>query len=107
VTGVLPATRGEVQFLRPAHRRLPSRRIAQRGVSRTFQHVKMIPGMTVLENVALGRTLRGGAACRGDAAPRTVPRSGAAARGGTAAEAHRHGGHMHELAGNLALGRSA
>ena len=31
----------------------PSRAIAQLGMARTFQHVKMIPDMTVLENVAL------------------------------------------------------
>ena len=33
--------------------------IARLGMSRTFQHVKMIPDMTVLENVALGAHLRG------------------------------------------------
>jgi branched-chain amino acid transport system permease protein len=38
---------------------LPSRQIARRGVARTFQHVKMVPDMTVLENVALGAHLRG------------------------------------------------
>ncbi|MDB5825788.1 MAG: hypothetical protein JWQ73_8, partial [Variovorax sp.] len=35
------------------------RKIAERGVARTFQHVKMVPDMTVLENVALGAHLRG------------------------------------------------
>ncbi len=59
VTGVLPATRGEVQFLGQRIEGLASREIAKRGVSRTFQHVKMIAGMTVLENVALGGHLRG------------------------------------------------
>ncbi len=59
VTGVLPATRGEVQFLGQRIEGLASRDIAKRGVSRTFQHVKMIAGMTVLENVALGGHLRG------------------------------------------------
>lgn len=32
--------------------------IARRGLSRTFQHVKLIPGMTVIENVMLGAYLR-------------------------------------------------
>jgi branched-chain amino acid transport system permease protein len=59
VTGVLPATRGEVRLLGERIDGLPSREIARRGVSRTFQHVKMIAGMTVLENVALGAHLRG------------------------------------------------
>jgi branched-chain amino acid transport system permease protein len=33
--------------------------ITQLGVSRTFQHVKLVPDMTVLENVAIGAHLRG------------------------------------------------
>ena len=61
VTGVLPAMRGEVRLMGQRIDGLPSRTIARRGVSRTFQHVKMIAGMTVLENVALGAHLRGGA----------------------------------------------
>jgi len=59
VTGVLPATRGEVRLLGRRIESLPAREIAARGVSRTFQHVKMIPTMTVLENVTLGAHLRG------------------------------------------------
>ncbi|TDA49271.1 metal-dependent hydrolase, partial [Burkholderia pyrrocinia] len=38
---------------------LTSREIVRRGIGRTFQHVKLLPGMTVLENVALGAHLRG------------------------------------------------
>ncbi|MBE2244169.1 MAG: branched-chain amino acid ABC transporter ATP-binding protein/permease [Burkholderiaceae bacterium] len=59
VTGVLPATRGEVRLRGERIDALRSRQIARRGVSRTFQHVKMIPTMSVLENVALGTHLRG------------------------------------------------
>jgi branched-chain amino acid transport system permease protein len=59
VTGVLPLTGGEVRFRGKAIGGLPSREIAARGVSRTFQHVKMAPNMTVLENTALGAHLRG------------------------------------------------
>ena len=47
-------------------RRLPSRLIARRGVSRTFQHVKMLPEMSVLENVAWAATC---AATRASCAP--------------------------------------
>ena len=35
--------------------------IAQRGIARTFQHVKLLPGMSVLDNVATGAHLRGNA----------------------------------------------
>ncbi|MFP5406405.1 MAG: ABC transporter ATP-binding protein, partial [Gammaproteobacteria bacterium] len=37
----------------------PPHKIAEIGIGRTFQHVKMIPEMTVLENVAIGAHLRG------------------------------------------------
>jgi branched-chain amino acid transport system permease protein len=105
VTGVLPATRGEVSFRGERVDGLPSRQIAQRGVSRTFQHVKMIPGMTVLENVALGAHLRGG---RGVAA--AMLRLDRVEERSLLREAERQlkrigmAEHMHELAGNLALG---
>ena len=92
VTGVLPLTRGGCASAASASTALPSRAIARRGVSRTFQHVKMIPDMTVLENVALGAHLRGRAGVLArDAAPR--PRRGAprCCRGRAPARAHRHG----------------
>ncbi len=58
VTGVLPLSAGQVQFGGERIDGQPSRSIAQRGMSRTFQHVKLVPEMTVLENVALGGHLR-------------------------------------------------
>ncbi|MQR00563.1 branched-chain amino acid ABC transporter ATP-binding protein/permease [Glaciimonas soli] len=63
VTGVLPLTSGVIQFR--SHDTLetisglPSRQIARRGIARTFQHVRMLPNMSVLENVAIGAHLRG------------------------------------------------
>jgi branched-chain amino acid transport system permease protein len=59
VTGVLALTRGGVTFRGEPIAGLASRTIARKGVARTFQHVKMIPDMTVLENVALGAHTRG------------------------------------------------
>jgi branched-chain amino acid transport system permease protein len=59
VTGVLALTRGAVSFRGEPIAGLPSRAIARKGMARTFQHVKMIPDMTVLENVALGAHTRG------------------------------------------------
>ncbi len=59
VTGVLPLTRGEVRYRGEAITNLPSREIVKRGIGRTFQHVHLLPTMTVLENVAIGAHLRG------------------------------------------------
>jgi branched-chain amino acid transport system permease protein len=59
VTGVLPVTRGEVRYRGEVISGLPSREIVKRGIGRTFQHVHLLPTMTVLENVAIGAHLRG------------------------------------------------
>ncbi len=105
VTGVLGATAGEVLLNGERIDGKPSRAIARRGVARTFQHVKMVAGMTVLENVALGAHLRGG---RGVAA--AMLRLDRAEERRLMREAERQltrigmAQHMHVLAGNLALG---
>jgi branched-chain amino acid transport system permease protein len=105
VTGVLSLTRGSVQFRGESVAGLPSRQIARRGMSRTFQHVKMIPEMTVLENVALGGYLRSSAG-----AVKAMLRLDRDEERRLFAEAERQlqrigmDGQMHELAGNLALG---
>ena len=39
--------------------RLPARRIAALGLARTFQHVKLLPGMSVRDNIAIGAHLAG------------------------------------------------
>jgi branched-chain amino acid transport system permease protein len=59
ITGLLALSGGQVLLRGDPVQGLRSREIARRGVARTFQHVKMIPEMTVLENVALGAHLRG------------------------------------------------
>jgi branched-chain amino acid transport system permease protein len=59
VTGVLQPTSGAITLNGERIDRLASRDIVKRGIGRTFQHVKMLPGMTVLENVAIGAHLRG------------------------------------------------
>jgi branched-chain amino acid transport system permease protein len=58
VSGVLPLSSGEVWLRGRRIDGLPSRTVARLGLSRTFQHVKLVPDMTVLENVALGTYLR-------------------------------------------------
>jgi len=105
ITGVLGLTRGEVLFCGEKVSGLPSREIARRGVSRTFQHVKMIPELTVLENVALGAQLRG----HKDALS-SMLRLDRAEEQSLMREAARQlerigmGHAMHEQAGNLAMG---
>jgi|TARA_A100001391_G_scaffold104661_1_gene69983 branched-chain amino acid transport system permease protein len=58
ITGVLPVTSGSVNFMGHQLDQLRSREIAKLGVGRTFQHVQLLPTMTVLENVAIGAHLR-------------------------------------------------
>jgi branched-chain amino acid transport system permease protein len=48
-----------VLFLNQSLKGKSSRQVAQMGMSRTFQHVKLLTSMTVLENVALGAHMRG------------------------------------------------
>ncbi|SDY35835.1 amino acid/amide ABC transporter membrane protein 2, HAAT family (TC 3.A.1.4.-)/amino acid/amide ABC transporter ATP-binding protein 1, HAAT family (TC 3.A.1.4.-) [Collimonas sp. OK242] len=63
VTGVLPLTSGAIKFRAQSELQrisgLPSRQIVARGIARTFQHVRLMSSMTVLENVAIGAHLRG------------------------------------------------
>ncbi|HEY2620662.1 MAG TPA: branched-chain amino acid ABC transporter ATP-binding protein/permease [Acetobacteraceae bacterium] len=59
VTGVLPPSSGQMRLFGAPADRLPSRRIAALGVARTFQHVKLLPNRSVLENIALGAHLSG------------------------------------------------
>ena len=59
ITGVADPSSGAVRLFGTALTGQPAREIAQRGVARSFQHVKLVPGMSVIENVAIGAHLRG------------------------------------------------
>jgi branched-chain amino acid transport system permease protein len=59
ITGVASLTSGTVKFDGAVISGTSPQIIAGRGVARTFQHVKLEPEMTVLENVAMGAHLRG------------------------------------------------
>lgn len=105
ITGVLGLSSGRVAFRGETISGLPSREIAKRGISRTFQHVKMIADMTVLENVALGAHLRGDRGAlsamlrldRGEEQSLFKEAEFQLRRIGM-------GDYLHELAGNLAMG---
>jgi len=105
VSGLLPLSSGEVRLCGQRIDGLPSREIARRGLSRTFQHVKLVPDMTVLENVAIGTYLR-----TTSGSLRAMLRQDRAEEARALAEADRQlrriglAEQRDELAGNLALG---
>ena len=59
ITGVLSASGGSISLLGSKIDKAPPQEVAKLGVARTFQHVKLVPDMSVLENVAIGAHLRG------------------------------------------------
>jgi branched-chain amino acid transport system permease protein len=105
ITGVLSKTSGQVLFRGQDISALASREISRQGMARTFQHVKMIPDMTVLENVALGAYTRGDSGVVS-----SMLRTNQAEEQRMMKEAQRQlerigmGAYMHEQAGNLAMG---
>lgn len=106
LSGVDTPTSGEVLFRGESIAGHASREIARLGMSRTFQHAKLLPTMTVLDNVAIGGHLRGSSGVLPSAwrldraeedrlmaeAARQIERVGLA-------------DHMFDQAGNLALGQ--
>ncbi|MEI8168042.1 MAG: branched-chain amino acid ABC transporter ATP-binding protein/permease [Rhodoferax sp.] len=106
ISAVDPASEGKIAFLGESTVAMGSRDIAKRGMSRTFQHVRLLGQMSVIENVAIGAHLRGSkgviaAALRLDRvedhrllaeAAHQIERVGLAA-------------HMFDPAGSLALGQ--
>src|SRR5690606_24314885 len=106
ITGVLPATSGQVTFLGKRLDGMLARDIAKLGVGRTFQHVQLLPDMTVLENVALGAHLRRNAGVL-SAALQLDRREEAQLLHEAAVQLERVGlgEYLYEHAGNLALGQ--
>src|SRR5690242_18013625 len=106
ISGALRLTSGEIVFRGESIGSRAPYRIAQLGIGRTFQHVRLLPQMSVLDNVALGAYLRGSAgvvrsALRLDRAEERRIRAEAAreiARVGL-------GGHLHDDATSLPLGK--
>jgi branched-chain amino acid transport system permease protein len=106
ISGALPLTAGEIRFRGvPIGSREPYR-IAALGIGRTFQHVRLIAHMSVLDNVALGAYLRGRAGVT-QAALRLDRAEEARTRAEAARAIERVGlsSHMHDAAGSLALGQ--
>ncbi len=59
ITGVLSKTGGTISVLGRKIDNAAPQAVTKLGIARTFQHVKLVPDMTVLENVAIGAHLRG------------------------------------------------
>ncbi|UFZ01598.1 branched-chain amino acid ABC transporter ATP-binding protein/permease [Bradyrhizobium ontarionense] len=106
ITGVLPPTSGNISVLGKAVGNAPPQDVVKLGISRTFQHVKLVPDMTVLENVAIGAHLRGHSG-----AISSMFRLDRADEAKLLAEAARQiervglGDQMHQFAGSLSLGQ--
>ncbi|WP_407157986.1 ABC transporter permease subunit [Bradyrhizobium sp. STM 3557] len=106
ITGVLRATAGHIAMFGKRIANAPPQEIVQLGIARTFQHVKLAPDMTVLENVAIGAHLRGHAGPvasmlrldRTDEAKLLAEAARQIARVGLADQ-------MDQLAGSLSLGQ--
>ncbi len=54
ISGAFPMTSGSISLRGTPISHLPAQEIARRGVARTFQLVRLLPSMTVLENVKAG-----------------------------------------------------
>ena len=54
VTGALKSNSGQITFLGRDISRAPQRAIAKLGMARTFQHVKLRPAMTLIDNTLIG-----------------------------------------------------
>jgi branched-chain amino acid transport system permease protein len=105
LTGTLSMSAGAVEFLGRDVSGWPQRRIAQLGMARTFQHVKLRPQMSLIDNVALGAHARGTAGVL-RAGLRLDRREEAQLLGEARRQLARIGlaGRAHELAGSLPLG---
>ena len=106
ITGVLAATGGTISVFGQKIDNAPPQEVTKLGISRTFQHVKLVPDMTVLENVAIGAHLRGSSG-----ALASTLRLDRAEEARLLAEAARQvervglSGQMHAQAGSLSLGQ--
>jgi len=106
LTGVAQPDAGQIRFQGRDISGSTPPQVAALGIARSFQHVKLVPGMSVLENVALGAHLRGRAG-----PVRALLRLDRAEEAGLMAEARRQiarvglAAHADQPADSLALGQ--
>ncbi len=58
INGVYTPQQGRIVFRGQSFSRMSSHRVAQAGVARTFQNLALFKGMSVLDNIMTGRSLR-------------------------------------------------
>jgi branched-chain amino acid transport system permease protein len=106
ITGVLKPAGGRVFLQGEDITALSVRRIAAKGIARTFQHVKLRPNMSLIDNVVLGSYLRTSAGFLSGAL-RTDRREEQASRRDALQMLHRVGlgDKANEIAGDLPLGQ--
>ena len=59
LTGIYPADAGSFTFLGASLAGLKPNHVAQAGIARTFQNIRLFANLSALENVMIGRHLRG------------------------------------------------
>jgi len=57
ITGVLPVSKGSIQFQGKELDKLRPHEISRLGISRTYQNIRLFPSMTVLENVLVAQNI--------------------------------------------------
>jgi len=106
ITGVLASSGGTISLYGRKIDNAPPQEVTKLGISRTFQHVKLVSDMSVLENVAIGAHLRGTAGAL--ASMFRLDRADEARLLGEAARQIERMGlsrQMHAAAGSLPLGQ--
>lgn len=58
INGVYQAQEGQITFKNTVYTRMRPRDAAQQGIARTFQNIALFKGMSVLDNLLTGRTLK-------------------------------------------------
>jgi ABC-type branched-subunit amino acid transport system ATPase component/ABC-type branched-subunit amino acid transport system permease subunit len=106
ITGAMKSDDGHISFLGKDITRAGQRHIAEAGIARTFQHVKLRPTMSLIDNVLLGTYLRTNAGFL-QGALRLDRGEEARARFEALVQLKRVGlgDRPHDQAGNLPLGR--
>jgi branched-chain amino acid transport system ATP-binding protein len=107
LTGIYHADGGEFTFAGKQLSGLKSHRVAEAGIARTFQNIRLFANMTALENVMVGRHVRTHAGVLGAVLRSNATRAEEAAIEHRAHELLAYCGiarHANELARNLAYG---